>query len=153
MKAILRGYGIRMNTEQRQNARAQAADMTRTRGTSRVPFPPRDVVCQAGPQGLLVTWNYPAGFSADIQRWRVYKADENTLYAEIKDRGTRQYFVASTNGKVVNIFVSALNASGVESPKVSGQGTPSSATAAMPSVPPDYNLINSGGADRSTDFQ
>src|SRR6266550_5606729 len=125
MKLILRGYGIRMTTEQKQIARAQARDVTLTRGTAQKPQPPRDIIVQSGPRGLLVTWNLPAGLNSDIQRWRVYKDDENTLYAEINDRGTRQHFIESTSGATpptINLFVSSVNALGIESPKVQVQG-------------------------------
>lgn len=152
MKVILRGYGNGMTLTQRQNARTQAADTTRTRGTSKVPLPPQGVVCQPGPQGILVTWNYPQ-FNEDIQRWRVYKNNETTLYAEIKDRGTRQCFVDGTSGVPINVLVSSLNMSGVESPKTVSKGTPAASTAAVPNVPPEYTQINSGGKDKTTDFQ
>jgi len=141
-----------MTSIERQNARAQAADLTRVRGTSKVPQPPRDVTCQAAPQGLFVTWHYPP-VNMDIQRWRVYRNDEKTLFAEIKDRGTRQVFVDGTNGVTMNVFVSSLNAAGIESAKVHSVGTPAAATATNPGVPSGYNSVNSGGRDTSTDFQ
>jgi hypothetical protein len=140
VRVIHRGYGIGMSTVERQNDRAKAADITRTRGTSLRPQAPRDVFCQAGPQGLLVTWNYPA-VNFDIQGWRIYKGDENTLYAQIKDRGTRSWFVSSTNAVPVNILISAVNAAGVESPKTVSQGTPGASTIAMPTVPAEFNNL------------
>jgi hypothetical protein len=148
MKAILRNYGIRMTTEQRQVARAQAGDMVRTRGTARVPRPPRDVILQAGPRGVLLSWTLPDDGGQDVRGWRVYKGDESTLYCEIKDRGTRQHFVEATAGTTPpqnNLFVSAFNALGVESAKVQVQGAATSETGAptMPSSPPDYG--NTGG--------
>ena len=143
MKAILRGNEI---------DREQGADMTRLRGTSKRPQPPRDVICQTAPQGLLVTWHYPV-VNGDIQRWRVYKNNEITLHAEITDRGTRQCFVPATDSVPINVFVSSLNAAGVESTKVYRQGTPGASTATMPDVPPEYNDIDSGGRDIRTDFQ
>lgn len=158
MKLISRGYGIGMSTQERQNARAQAADVTRTRGTAQVPQPPRDIICQPGPRGMLVTWNLPAGFNNDIQRWRVYKDDENTLYADINDRGTRQCFVEATSGATpptVNVFISSVNNLGVESAKVQAQGKASTEAGApsMPSVPPGYTATISGGGDRSTNYR
>jgi hypothetical protein len=157
MKAILRGYGIRMTTEQRQIARSQASDTTLTRGTAQVPQPPRDPIAQSGPRGLLVTWNLPAGFNSDIQRWRVYKDDEATLYQEINDRGTRQCFVETTAGStppVTNIFVSSLNSLGIESRKVHTQGkaTVEAGAPPMPSVPPGYNNTASGGGNTGTNY-
>jgi hypothetical protein len=157
MKVIMRGYGIRMTTEQRQVARAQARDTTLTRGTAQKPNPPRDLFVQAGPRGLFITWSLPAGFSSDIQRWRVYKDDENTLYAEINDRGTRQCFVEATSGAtppVVNLFVSSLNSLGMESQKVQiqGQSATEAAAPAMPGVPPGYNSGGAGGGDLGSNY-
>src|SRR5947208_1043403 len=141
MKLPYRSYGIRMNSEQKQLAKSQARDIVLTRGTSQKPQAPRDVILQAGPRGLLVTWNLPAGFNADIQRWRVYKDNENMLYADVNDRGTRQHFIEATAGSTpptVNVFVSALNSLGIESQKVQSQGQASveAGAPAMPSVPP-----------------
>jgi hypothetical protein len=158
MKVILRGYGIRQNPEEKIVARATARDLTLTRGTAKKPQPPRDIVAQSGPRGMLVTWNLPAGFNTDIQRWRVYKNDENTLYADINDRGTRQCFVESTAGSappVTNIFVSSMNSLGVESQKVQiqGQAAVEAGAPVMPSVPPGYNSGGSGGGNRDTNFK
>lgn len=157
MKVILRNYGIRMTSEQRQVARAQARDMTLTRGTAQLPSAPRDIICQSGPRGMLVTWNLPAGFNADIQRWRVYKDDENTLYSEVNDRGTRQCFVETTAGSapiVTNVFVSSVNALGQESVKIQAQGKASveSGAPSMPSVPPGFNSGAAGGGNTNTNY-
>lgn len=152
MKVILRGYGIRMTSEQRQIARATARDMTVTRGTGQVPQSPRDIIIQSGPRGFLVSWNLPSGFVTDIQRWRVYKDNESTLYAEINDRGTRQCFVEATaaaSSPVVNIFVSSVNSIGVESPKVQAQGQAltEAGAPAMPSSSPAFT-----GSDTSANY-
>lgn len=146
-----------MNTEQKQVARAQARDATLTRGTARLPQPPRDIIAQSGPRGVLLTWNLPAGFNTDIQRWRVYKDDENTLYAEVNDRGTRQHFIEATSGAtppVTNFFVSSLNSFGVESQKVQVQGTAAVEAGApsMPSVPPGYTSGGAGGGTRTANY-
>jgi hypothetical protein len=156
MKIILRGYGTGMTTGERQNARTEAANLTRTIGTKQVPQPPRDIVVQPASRGVLVTWNYPT-VNFDIQRWRVYRGNENTLFSEIKDRGTRQVFVEATAGSsppTINIFVSSVNALGIESAKVQVQGKATAETGAptMPTVPPEYNSVNSGGKDTSTDY-
>lgn len=137
-----------MSTVERQNARAQAADIVRTRGTSRTPQAPISLAAQPGPQNLLVTWDYPP-VNSDIQKWRVYKNDENTLFTEISDRGNRQCVVFGTNAVPLNVFVSSVNAFGMESPKAFVQGTPSAATAAVPGVPSGYNSVASGGGNRS----
>lgn len=156
MKVILRNYGIRMTLEERQVARAQAADMNRTRGTSQKPQPPRDLIAQQAPRGIFITWSLPNGFNADIQRWRVYKDTETSLYAESNDRGTRQCLIETTAGATpptVNIFVSSVNSLGVESQKVQIQGTAATEAGApsMPSPPPGYT--NLGGDDLSANYR
>lgn len=145
MKTILRGYGIRMNPEQRQIARAQAGDMVRTRGTGRRPLAPRDLFVQSGPRGILVNWRGPAGFSEDIAGYRIYKDTEQALFAEIRDLTTTQHFIETTAGStppVVNLFVSSFNRLGVESPRIQVQGTSSVEAGApvMPGTPPTYEL-------------
>jgi hypothetical protein len=157
MKNILRGYGVGMTQQERQVARSQAADLTRTRGTTKIPQPPRDIICQPASRGVLVTWNYPQ-VNFDIQRWRVYKDDELTIFAEIKDRGTRQCTVPSTAGvspPIINVFVSSLNSFGTESAKVQAQGKAIAESGAptQPTSPPEYNSVNSGGRDLTTDYQ
>jgi hypothetical protein len=158
MKVILRGYGLRMTSEERQVARANALEIVRTRGTAQIPQPPRDIITQSGPRGMLVTWNLPAGFATDIQRWRVYKDDENTLYADINDRGTRQCFIettASATPPVVNVFVSSMNALGVESRKVQAQGQAATEAGApaMPSPPPGYTSGGAGGGNKERNYK
>lgn len=155
MKAILRGYGVRMTTEERQVARAQAADSTRTRGTAQAPQPPRDIVAQSAPRGIFVTWGLPAGFNLDIQRWRVYKDDENSLFTEINDRGTRQCFIETTAGAtppMVNIFVSSLNALGVESAAVQVQGQAAAEAGAPPMPTPPQGFTAGSGKDISSSY-
>jgi|SRR5580704_1141845 hypothetical protein len=157
MKVILRSYGIRQDAQQKTVAKATARDLTLTRGTAQVPQPPRELIAQSGPRGILVTWSLPSGLNTDIQRWRVYKGDENTLYADINDRGTRQCFVEATAGAtppVTNIFISSMNMLGVESPKVQVQGAAiaEAGAPAMPSVPPGYTSGNSGGGSKGRNF-
>lgn len=144
MKVILRGYGTNMTNQQRQVARSQAQDMVIARGTGRPPIAPRDVFVQSGPRGILVNWRLGAGYTADIAGFRIYKDDENSHFADILDPNTKQHFIEATSGStppVTNIFVSAINSLGVESPKVQAQsqalteaGAPS-----MPSTPSTYN--------------
>ena len=153
MKVILRGYGIRMNLMQRQVMRLQAADMVRTRGTSRPPQPPREIFAQAAPRGVLLSWSLPIGDSSDIRGWRVYKGDENTLYSAINDRGSRQFMVENTAGATpptANLFISSINALGIESPKVQVQGSAIAESGAptMPPSPPGYSAGGAGGGDR-----
>jgi hypothetical protein len=157
MKVVQRNYGINMDTVQRQIARANAAEIVRTRGTSRKPRPPRNVICQSGPRGILVTWNLPAGYTSDIQRWRIYRDNESTLYHELTDRGTRQFFIEATAGSTpptVNVFVSSLNNLGVESAKVQAQGAAAAEAGApaMPSAPPGFTSGGAGGGNTGTNY-
>jgi hypothetical protein len=93
----------------------------------------------------------PVAFS-DIVGWRVYKNDESTLYSDIRDRGTRQCMVETTAGSTpptTNLFVSSVNAFGIESPKVQTQGKAAieAGAPAMPGVPPGYNQGGAGGGN------
>lgn len=143
MKVILRNYGIRMSSEQRQVAKAQAADMVRSRGTGQKPSPPRDVFLQSGPRGLLVNWRLPAGLNSDVAGFRIYKDNENALFAEIRDPNTTQHFIEATAGTTpptTNIFVSSINKLNVESATIQAQGAALTEAGAptMPSTPPTY---------------
>ena len=149
MKVILRNYGVRQTTSERQASRAQAADAVRTRGTGKVPGMPRDVFMQPGPRGILVNWLPPAGFSADIVGWRIYKDDETKLFADLKDAKTTQHFIETTSGAtppVTNVFVSAVSNLG-ESAKVQAQGAAiaESGAPSMPSTPQTYTTPYTGG--------
>lgn len=118
--------------------RQRTLDAIRVRGTARIPDPPRDVIAQSSSRGVLLTWNTPQ-INKDIVRWRIYKGDENTLYADQGDRGTRQCFVectAATVSPTNNFFISSVNALGIESQKVQVQkaaenesGAPATASA------------------------
>lgn len=133
-----------MSTEQRQVVKAQAADIVRSRGTGRTPGVPRDISLQSGPRGILVNWRGPDGFRDDIAGYRIYKGDENTLYAEITDPNTTQHFIETTAGSspvVTNIMVSSINKLGVESPKtipMQSQASVEAGAPAMPNTPPTY---------------
>jgi len=137
---------------QKAPERIKAADYLVTRGTRQPPQPPRDIVSQAGPRGILLTWSLPAVFN-DIAGWRVYKDDEKTLYHAIFDRGTRQAFIETTAGDApptTNLFVSSVNAFGAESGKVQVQGKAVTEAGAptMPTVPPSYT--GTGGNNTGT---
>lgn len=138
MKSILRGYGIGMDTRQRQIARSQAKSMMVTQGTIRPPRAPVDLVAQSGPRGVLINWRFPQGNVNDIVGWRVYKGDEISLFAAINNPGTTQWFVESTAGTTpptINIFVSSVNRLGIESSKVGTQAKATAETGA-PTMPP-----------------
>lgn len=155
MKAIIRNYGYRTNPEQRYALRSQCIDTVISRGTSKKPLPPRDIIPQSGVQGFLISWSIGAGFTSDINGWRIYKDDENTLFAAIRDQGTRQYFIPASSGATppnVNVFVSSINALGVESQKVQVQGKslPTGSTT-VPSSPPGFTSGGSGGGNTGGD--
>ena len=155
MRYIGQLYGQSKTPGERQLMRAQSTDIVRMRGTAQVPPPPREVTVQSAPRGILINWSEPDPTdpgSRMIAGWRVYKDDEKTLYQEIRDRGTRQKFIETTSGTtppVVNVFVSSINALGVESNAVQGQGSAVAETGApsFPSTPPEYNDTYSGGKD------
>ncbi len=145
MKIILRNYGIGMTSAQRQAARATAKDSTVVRGTGRTPPAPRDLLAQAGPRGVLLNWRPGARPTTDIGGWRIYKDDENSLFAELKDPGTTQHFIEATAGTtppITNFFVSSFNKLGVESQKVQIQSSAlvEAGAPTMPSTPPTYTV-------------
>lgn len=136
------------------NERLRAVDFMRVRGTPKIPQPPRDVLAQSGPRGVFLTWSLPAVYR-DISGWRIYKNDEHTLFAEIRDRGTRQEFVeatASTASVAVNLFVSSINDFGRESVKIQVQGKAANEAGAptMPNTPPNYSTGWAGGGNLSS---
>src|SRR5258708_31706059 len=149
-----------MSREQRQAARAQGADIVRTRGTGRVPGMPRDVFLQAGPRGILVNWLPPPNPGVDIAGWRIYKDDETKLFAEVRDPNTTQHFIEATSGAtppVTNIFISSFSKLGIESSKVQAQdvATTEASAPSMPPTPPTYTTpytAPSGGRNRFNTF-
>lgn len=91
----------------------------------------------------------------DITGWRIYKDDESTMYAEIRDRGTRQHFIESSAGAsppTGNFFISSMNVLGIESQKVQVQGkaTVESGAPVMPPSPPGYTQGGAGGGNTSS---
>lgn len=129
--------------------RVRVHDYIQVRGTMRIPQPPRELIAQAAPRGVFVTWSLPTQY-ADITGWRIYKNDENTLYGQINDPGTRQEFVETTAGSpsvITNIFISSINSLGKESPKIQIQGAAAVEPGApgMPGIPPGYNQGGYGG--------
>lgn len=145
MKTVIRNYGIGMNNAQRQVAQAQMVDTLRTRGTGNKPLPPRDLYVQAGSRGILLNWRIPAKANIDIAGYRIYKDNENSLFAEVRDPNTTQHYIEATAGSsppATNLFVSAINQLGQESNKVQIQGTASAESGApvVPSTPPTYTI-------------
>jgi len=127
---------------QKPAERIKTAERMKVRGTSRVPGAPRDVFLQSGPRGILVNWRGPAQ-ADDVTGWRIYKDDERGLFAEIHEPSTTQHFIEATAGTTpptVNIFVSAINKLGIQSPLIQAQGKATAETGAptMPTTPPTF---------------
>lgn len=133
--------------------RMMATDFIRTRGTEQQPNPPRDLIAQAAPRGILVTWGLPPGDASDISGWRIYSPDESTLVGALGNRGTRTYTVPATSGSTppsTNIFVSSVNSIGAESAKVlvAGKAATEAGAPSQPTVPPGFN--SGTGSDTSS---
>lgn len=145
--------------DQKHSVRVQAAERMLVRGTSRTPLSPKDVFLTSGPRGILVNWRPAPGHTEDVAGWRVYKDNESSLFAEIRDPKTTQHFVeatASATPPVTNIFVSALNKLNQESPRVQAQGAAltEAGAPAMPSTPPTYsNKFTSGAGSGRRDLE
>lgn len=136
----------------RSRERQFTLDRLRDRGTARRPQPPRDLICQPAPRGVFLTWALPTVYF-DIQGWRVYKGDENTLYHDLADQGVRKLLVDASAGtpssQTISLFVSSVNGLGKESAKIQAFGAPAPEANAppMPGVPPGYNNGFSGGGN------
>lgn len=139
MRQPYQASGGQQTYGERIRSRQQATDFIRQRGTEKRPSPPRGIITQSAPRGVQISWALPPGDASDIAGWRIYKGDENTLLDRLPDRGTRQYIVPATAGATVSIFVSSVNALGVESTKVQVQGSAisESGAPAIPSLPAD----------------
>lgn len=130
--------------DKKQHERIKTAERMQVRGTRKIPDAPRDVFLQSGPRGILVNWRGPQ-VGDDVAGWRLYKDDENSLFAEIHEPATTQHFIEASAGAtppVTNIFVSSINKLGVESViRVQAQGAATAEAAAptMPSTPPTYS--------------
>lgn len=140
------------DANEKWNARQQATDFIRQRGTSKPPDPARDVVTQSAPRGIQVTWGLPAGDSSDIAGWRIYSPDENTLVGTISDRGTRIFTVPSSAGSSppsTNVYVTAVNMLGAESARTlaTGKATVEAGAPAQPAPPPGFTA--GPGSDRT----
>lgn len=122
-------------------------------GAPSPPSAPRNVVVQSASRGLYVTWNLPQS-NSDITGWRVYQNTESNLVATLSDPGTRQLFIPASSGSTpptVTIFVSSLNALGVESAKASSIGTATVEAGApgVPGAPPGFNQGGAGGGNKN----
>jgi hypothetical protein len=135
------------------SARVSAVTQIRAHGSARRPKAPRDILVQPGPGGVLVQWKLPADFG-NITGWRICVGTENNLAIDIRDKGTRQYFVPLTSGAVppvTNLFLSAVNGF-VESPKVQVQvqALPDATSPGpIPDPVPGYDGQFHGGLDQT----
>jgi hypothetical protein len=142
MKCILRGYGVNMTAPERTLARSRAQDMTMARGTGLKPAKPRDLFSQAGPRGVLLNWRAPADVR-EVAGYRIYKDDEQSLFAEIRDPSTTQHFVEATAGSsppITNFFISTISKLGNESSRVQiqAQAITEAGAPSMPTTPVTY---------------
>lgn len=133
--------------------RQVATDWIRQRGTSHIPDPPRGLIAQSAPRGVLVTWGLPAGDSSDISGWRVYSPDQLTPIGSVAGRGNRSFTVPATAGATpptINIFVSSVNQLGNESGKVlvTGKASVEAGAPTQPGPPPGYTA--GPGSDTSS---
>lgn len=113
------------------------------------PNPPRSVTPQSGARKIVLTWVAP---DQDIAGggYRVYKDTEINLYKDIQDPSCRQVEVNASSGATpnkINVFVSRVDPSGVESRKVWVQCAPTAEAGAPadPSPPPDWDQEPHGG--------
>jgi hypothetical protein len=148
-------FGNPKNAAEKFQLRSQATDFIRQRGTSQPPNPPRDPIGQSAPRGVFVTWGLPPGDSSQITGWRVYSPDENSLVGSISDRGTRQFTVPATAGSsppIINIFITAVNALGLESSpiQVQGKATAESGAPSQPATPPGFSSGTGSDTSRVT---
>lgn len=99
--------------------RQQNSDIVKAKGTGKKPSPPRELSCVAINSAVNLTWKPPQSAS-DIVRWRVYRYDENTMVQDISDVGTLKATVDLSDAPSASalLFVSSVNAAGVESVKV-----------------------------------
>lgn len=130
-----------------------------TYGVQDTPKPPQSLIAQSGSRKVLATWEMPEDASG-IVAWKVYKGNENQLLATIGDPNVRQYEINATSGATPptqNIFVSSVNAAGIESQKVQVQGaaTAESGAPSDPSAPAGSPSSGDTGTtgDGSTGFK
>lgn len=116
----------------------------RAHGTNRIPAAVEAIQTQPGDAGVLLTWYLPPRYR-DVTGYRIYVGTEKNLAHEIKDRGTRQYFVPLEQRD--NIFVSVVNGYR-EGPKKQVQGEPLQ-TFITPKPSDDFLEQFSGGLDKT----
>jgi hypothetical protein len=140
--------------------RRQAGELVRNRGTNKRPSPPRGLIAQSGSRKCLVTWEFPPIYK-DIVGWNIYKGTESQKLDTIKDPNTRQYAVDCSAGAApptVNIYISSVNALGIESQKVQVQGKATAEAGApmdpspLPGTAASGDAGATGASDGSTSF-
>ena len=138
--------------------RVRAVTQVRAHGTHKIPDATRGIQVQPAKGGALITWNLPTRYD-DVTGYRIYVGSEKNLAIQLRDRGTRQQFVALAAGDTPpnnNIFVSAVNGFR-EGPKVHLQAAalpdtdPAPSATTIPSK--DFQNVFSGGLDKTQSGQ
>lgn len=129
-----------------QSQKIAIASYLASNGTGVHPDPPRDLIAQTAPNGILITWGLPQNGGSDIDGWTVYYPNDVIKAASIPGRGTRQYLLVASSGSV-QAWVASVNPQGLESAKVLITGTAGTSTATVPSTPPGFS--SGTGSDTS----
>lgn len=139
----MKAYGVSRPGGPMQSSDIKAAaDRAKLNGTAKRPNPPRDLKYLASSRSAIITWVAPE-LSDDIVGWRIYKETELKRYSDISDPSTKQVTVELSSGTtppVTNIFVTAVNAAGIESRPVliQAQATAETGAPSVPSVPTEW---------------
>ena len=118
-------------------SRSDAKRFIALNGSQSVPPQPRSLVAQSSSRGLLVTWEFAEAGFEDTAGWKVYVDNENSLFTTINDPNVRQILIPASAGSsppTRNVFIAAVNKSGIQSNPVQVQGN-ATVEAGAPSVP------------------
>lgn len=127
--------------------RALARDATANLGSGKRPNPPRSIVAQGGSRKIVVTWNSDPNNESNV-RYRVYRNTESELYRECVEQHCEVSCSTSATPALINIFVSAITPTGIESRKVLVQCAPAAEAGAPaePSPPAGWSREPTGGS-------
>jgi hypothetical protein len=125
-----------------------AGTVLQVAGSTKQPDPPVSLIVQAGPLNVLLTWNAPFRLGG-VAGYRVYKDNESNLITAIHDPSVRQVTVPLPANTPTALYVSCVNALGIESVKVLKIGSAGVSGTTPPSLPPGYAKEPSGGAPSS----
>ena len=131
-----------------------ATQFVRQNGSSAVPPQPRSLVAQSGSRKMLVTWEFPEAGFEQIAGWKVYVDNENSLFSTINDPNVRQIEIPSSAGSsppTRNVFVAAINKSGIESNPVQVQGNATTEAGAPTDPTPPAGSAASGDTGATGD--